>query len=183
MITIKIFVFNPFQENTFVLHDETGECVVIDAGCYESHEKTEISNYITNNKLRCIKLIHTHCHVDHVLGNAYIASTYKPEIIAHKSDEFLINNAQKHGIVFGFNVEQPLLPDSYIDENSEIKFGNSTMQVFHVPGHSPGSVALYSLEQNFVIVGDVLFKGSIGRTDLPGGDYDMLINSISKSEK
>jgi glyoxylase-like metal-dependent hydrolase (beta-lactamase superfamily II) len=180
MITIKTFVFNPFQENTFVLHDETGECIIVDAGCYEPQERTKISNYISDNNLTCIKLIHTHCHVDHVLGNAYIVSKYKPEIIAHKSDEFLITDSKKHGIVFGFTVEQPFYATNYVEEGTDITFGNSYLQVLHVPGHSPGSLAFYSPQQHFVITGDVLFKGSIGRTDLPGGNYDLLMDSISK---
>jgi glyoxylase-like metal-dependent hydrolase (beta-lactamase superfamily II) len=178
MITLKQFVFNPFQENTFVLHDQTGECVIIDAGCYDDNEKQQLKKYISDNNLRCVKLIDTHGHVDHVLGNAFIKQTFNPEIIIHKEDEHLLNEAQKHGIIFGFNVEQPPMPTSYIADGDIIKFGDSSLNVLFVPGHSPGSVALYSQDQNFVIVGDVLFKGSIGRTDLPGGNYDTLMDSI-----
>jgi len=178
MITLKTFVFNPFQENTYILHDETKECIIIDAGCYEDFEKEELDNYITKNGLHCVKLVNTHCHVDHVLGSAHVKAKYNPEIIVNKHDAFLINDAKKHGVVFGFNVEQPPQPDSYIDAGDEIKFGNSTLQVLFVPGHSPGSIALYSQTDNFIITGDVLFKGSIGRTDLPGGDYDQLMENI-----
>jgi glyoxylase-like metal-dependent hydrolase (beta-lactamase superfamily II) len=178
MITLKTFVFNPFQENTYILHDETKQCIIVDPGCYEAHEKAELDKYISDNQLQCIKLVNTHCHVDHVLGSLHVAVKYKPEILVNKNDEFLINEAKKHGIVFGFIVEQPPLPTSYIEEDSEITFGNSTLKVLFVPGHSPGSVALYSANDNFVITGDALFKGSIGRTDLPGGDYDILMKSI-----
>lgn len=178
MITIKSFVFNPFQENTFVLNDETNNCIIVDAGCYSANEKTEIDNYLVNNNLTLVKIINTHCHVDHVLGNAYLSEKYNPTIWAHIGDANLLSNAKKHGIVFGFVVEEPPLITNYLEEGTDIVFGNSALKVFHVPGHSLGSVAIYCAEQNFVIVGDVLFKGSIGRTDLPGGDYDLLMNSI-----
>jgi hydroxyacylglutathione hydrolase len=178
MITIKLFIFNPFQENTYVLHDQSGECIVVDAGCYENQEKLQLDEYLSDHNLKCTKLINTHGHVDHVLGNAHISSKYNPEIIIHKKDDFLLTEAKKHGIIFGFNVEQPPIPTSYVDDGSTITFGESTLQILHVPGHSPGSIALYSPEQKFVITGDVLFKGSIGRTDLPGGNYDHLMDSI-----
>lgn len=178
MITVKIFVFNPFQENTYLLHDESGECVIIDAGCYHSNEKKQLDEYIHKQNLTCKKLVNTHCHVDHILGNAYIAKTYQPEIFSHKDDSYLIDEAAEHGQIFGFNVEDPPAPTQYLADNSELHFGNSVLKVFHVPGHSPGSIALYSPDQNFIIVGDVLFKGSIGRTDLSGGDYDQLMKSI-----
>jgi glyoxylase-like metal-dependent hydrolase (beta-lactamase superfamily II) len=180
MLTIKQFVFNSFQENTFVLYDQTGQCIIVDAGCYETAEKEELVKFLLDHKLKCIKLVNTHCHVDHVLGNAFITSKYNPEIIIHKNDEFLIPEARKHGVIFGFNVEEPPHPTAFVSDGSTITFGESSLEVYHVPGHSPGSIALYSPEQKFVIAGDVLFKGSIGRTDLPGGDYDLLINSILK---
>jgi glyoxylase-like metal-dependent hydrolase (beta-lactamase superfamily II) len=171
-------VFNAFQENTYLLYDQTGECILVDAGCYSPEEKTAIDNFLLSNKVRLTKLINTHCHVDHVLGMAYLAEKYKPEIWAHQDDLKLLTEARKHGIIFGFDVEQPPVATGYLEEGKDIVFGNSRLQVFHVPGHSPGSVALYSREANFVIVGDVLFKGSIGRTDLPGGNYDQLMKSI-----
>lgn len=178
MIKIKTFVFNPFQENTYILSDETGECIIIDPGCYEPDEKETLSNYITENKLTCKMLVNTHCHIDHILGNAYVESLYKPAIAVHTEDAFLLTEANKYAQIFGFTVEQPPKPTLLLQENEVIKFGVSTLKVLHVPGHSPGSIALYSSDQNFVIVGDVLFKGSIGRTDLAKGDYDALRKSI-----
>jgi hydroxyacylglutathione hydrolase len=178
MITIKTFILNPFQENTYILSDDSGESIIIDPGCYSETEKNEIDNYFKTKNLRCTKMVFTHGHVDHILGSAHVAIKYKPEILIHKNDAFLLNEAQKHGIIFGFNVEQPPMPTKYLVENDEIYFGNSYLKVLQVPGHSPGSIALFSEKQKFVIVGDVLFKGSIGRTDLPQGDYDQLMNSI-----
>jgi glyoxylase-like metal-dependent hydrolase (beta-lactamase superfamily II) len=180
MIKIKTFVFNPFQENTYLLSDETGECIIIDPGCYDEEEKDSVTRYIEENQLKCTILVNTHCHIDHILGNAYIASRYNPQIAACSDDLFLLKEANKYAQVFGFSVEQPPLPTLILNENSEIKFGQSILKVLLVPGHSPGSVALYSPEENFVIVGDVLFKGSIGRTDLAGGDYDKIMESIYK---
>jgi glyoxylase-like metal-dependent hydrolase (beta-lactamase superfamily II) len=180
MIDIKIFVFNPFQENTFVLSDETGECIVVDAGCYDETERNDIDSYIASKNLKCVKLVCTHCHVDHVLGNAYIAQKYNPEIIGHKNDIFLLEDAVEHGKVFGFDVETPPPLHKTIEEGEYLTFGHSKLQILHVPGHSPGSIALYSPEDKFVIVGDVLFKESVGRTDLPGGNYDQLMQSIYK---
>lgn len=178
MIRIKIFVFNPFQENTFVLSDETGECVIIDPGCNNQNEKDSLREYITSNGLTCKKLINTHGHVDHVLGNAFVAEAYHPEMLIHKDDAFLLDEAPEHGRIFGFDVEMPPQPTAFAEEGQTIPFGNSELHILHVPGHSPGSIALYCKEQNFVIAGDVLFKGSIGRTDLAGGDYDQIMKSI-----
>lgn len=178
MIKIKTFIFNPFQENTYLLSDETGECIVIDPGCYDPDEKKLLSDYIAENNLSCKMLVNTHCHIDHILGNAYIESLYKPLVAAHTEDAFLLNEANKYAQIFGFTVDQPPVPTLHLTDGAELKFGNSTLKVLHVPGHSPGSIALYAAEQNFVIVGDVLFRGSIGRTDLAKGDYDKLRESI-----
>lgn len=178
MIKIKIFVFNPFQENTFVLSDETGECIIVDPGCYSIEEKAILDKYIDEASLNPVKIVNTHCHVDHILGSHHLVTKYSLPFEAHAEDSKLLNDAQKHGIVFGFNVEDPPPITGYLVDNALITFGHSQLKVLHVPGHSPGSVALYCQEQNFVIVGDVLFKGSIGRTDLPGGNYDVLMKSI-----
>lgn len=180
MIKIKTFVFNAFQENTYVVYDETNECIIVDAGCYTDHEFNLLVKYLEDNNLKPIKLVNTHCHVDHVLGISKLIKKYSIPFEANKKDEPVIEDAVNHGKVFGFNVVQPPFPTKYLNDGDEIKVGNSTLKVLEVPGHSEGSIALYSSEGNFVIVGDVLFKGTIGRTDLPGGDYDQLINSIYK---
>ncbi len=179
MITIKTFVFNAFQENTYLLYDETKECIIIDAGCYIENERNEISSFISDNNLTPKFLLNTHCHIDHILGNNFLAEKYNLKLRAHKDDSVLLANAVSYGSVYGFEIAEPVKIENEVDEQSEIKFGNSSLKPLYVPGHSPGSLAYYSAEDNFVIVGDVLFAGSIGRTDLPGGDYDTLINSIN----
>jgi len=180
MIKIQSFVFNAFQVNTYVLSDETGECVIVDAACYTQNEKDSIDQYITSHHLKPVKLINTHCHVDHVLGMKHITTKYGTTVEVHDADIKLLTDAKKYGVVFSFDVEEPPVVTSYLIEGKDVTFGNSVLKTFHVPGHSPGSIAFYNSEQKFVITGDVLFKGSIGRTDLPGGDYDQLMQSIYK---
>ena len=180
MIQIKTLVFNPFQENTYLLSDETNECIIVDAGCYTAQEFDLLVNYLSKNNLKPVKLINTHCHVDHVLGISRLMEKYNLPFEAHKNEDRIIGVAVKHGKVFGFELEQPPYPTNYLKEGDEIKVGNSALKVLEVPGHSQGHIAFHSEEGNFVVVGDVLFRGSIGRTDLTGGDYDQLINSIYK---
>ncbi len=178
MIKVQKFVVNPFQENSFLLYDETGECIFVDMGSYTVEEKKEVLYFIENNKLKPVRIVNTHCHVDHLLGNSFFKNKYKVPVAAHAGDESLIANAVEHGLMFGFEVEEPPGIDEYLEEGKPLVFGNSALEILHVPGHSPGSIALYSAEDKFVIAGDALFNGSIGRTDLPGGNYDTLISSI-----
>ena len=178
MINIKTFVFNGFQENTFVLFDETKECIIIDAGCYDNSEKENLVSFIENNNLKPVKLVNTHGHIDHLLGVNFLRGKYNIPFEAHKLDEPIVCSTNEYAELFGFSFNDSPTIDNYLNEIDEIKFGNSSLEIFHVPGHSPGSLAFYSKSQEFVIVGDVLFNGSIGRTDLPGGDYDTLIHSI-----
>ncbi|MCK5171611.1 MAG: MBL fold metallo-hydrolase [Bacteroidales bacterium] len=179
MTKIKVFVFNPFQENTFLLYDESNECIIIDAGCNEEHEFKELDSFITENNLTLKLIINTHCHIDHIMGNAYLVDKYNVPSIAHKEDMPLLERSNDMAMAFEFNIQEPPIPNKFVNEDDEINFGNTTLKVKHVPGHSPGSIALYNEKEQFVIVGDVLFKGGIGRTDLPGGDYDTLIASIN----
>lgn len=177
---VKTFTFNPFYENTFVIYDDSNECVIIDAGCYSEEEQNQLTDFLTENQLKPKYLLNTHCHVDHILGNKYLKSKYDIEFCANQQDVFLLNNAVEHGKMFGFELEQPPKIDKEINEGDIIRFGNSQFDVICVPGHTPGHVAFYSHEDEFVVVGDVLFKGSIGRTDLEGGDYDILMKSIKE---
>jgi hydroxyacylglutathione hydrolase len=178
MINIKIFVFNDFQENTFVLYDDSKECIIIDAGCSSENENLELKNFLSEKRLKPKMLINTHCHIDHIFGNSFVTNEYNINSLAHAEDFFLIEHSQEMALGFGLNFNEPPMPEKII--NDEISFGNSTLKILHVPGHSPGSIAFYSDKDNFVIVGDVLFNGGIGRTDLPGGDYKTLLNSIKK---
>ncbi|OFX90133.1 MAG: MBL fold hydrolase [Bacteroidetes bacterium GWF2_33_16] len=181
MVQIKTFVFNPFQENTFLLFDETNECVVIDAGCNETNEHLELLAFIEEKGLKLKKIINTHCHIDHILGNAFLVEKFGVSSVAHKADIPLLERSNDMAIAFGFDLKKPPMPDVWVNHNDIIEFGNTRLKALHVPGHSPGSIALYCEKDEFVIVGDVLFKGSIGRADLPGGDYDTLINSIREN--
>jgi hydroxyacylglutathione hydrolase len=178
MIKVQVFTFNPFQENTYLLHDETRECVIIDAGCYEKEEKEELTSFIEINNLKVVALINTHCHIDHVLGNAFIKEYYKVKLGLHKIDEATLRSVKLYASNYGFARYQESTPDYYLDEGDKVKFGNSTLDILFVPGHAPGHIAFYNIKDNICIGGDVLFSGSIGRTDLPGGDYDTLIRSI-----
>jgi glyoxylase-like metal-dependent hydrolase (beta-lactamase superfamily II) len=180
MIKVHKLTFNPFQENTYILSDETNDCVIIDPGCYEAHEKKQLADYIESNKLNPVKLINTHCHIDHVLGNYFVANKYNLELGIHKEDLQTLESIPTYCQAYGFNDYQ-LSPEPayFINEGDVIKFGNSELNVLFCPGHAPGHVVFYNVEDNFVINGDVLFQGSFGRVDLPKGDFDTLKESIT----
>lgn len=180
-MTIKTFTFNPFQENTYLVYDETNEAVIIDAGCLQNPEKQSLKIFIEDNKLILKRVINTHLHLDHQFGNKFLFDTYGIAAEAGEADEFLLDNVIAQARSFGFPINEEAQPlGGYIVENQEVKFGNSSLKAIHVPGHSPGSMAFYSEKEGILIAGDVLFQGSIGRTDLPQGDYATLILSISK---
>lgn len=180
MIQIEKFVFNSFQVNTFILHDETGECVIIDAACQSEAERTQLTDFISHHQLRPICLLNTHSHIDHILGNVFLKDTYQLPLMGHQSGDKLISIAQSSASLFGFELERVALPDKHLTEGDSIRFGNSEINVLYTPGHADGSICFYHAEQQFVIVGDVLFQGSIGRTDLPTGNYHTLMESIGK---
>lgn len=178
MITIKKFVFNPFQENTYLLYDETGKSIIIDPGCYEQSEKDHLVEFINSKQLSLDRLLYTHCHVDHVLGNNFISETFdlKPEI--HKAGLPFLISAHETGQGYGFSMEKNIQPEKYFDHGDIISFGESQLKVVYTPGHADGSVCFINSPQKFVITGDVLFRDSIGRTDFPTGDFDILMQSI-----
>lgn len=180
MVTIKIFPFNPFYENTYVLSDETGECVIIDPGCHNSEEEQELKSYVEKNNLRPVKLLNTHCHLDHVFGNPFVAETWKLPLEIHSLELKVLESFPTVCQVYGFNGKIQPEPILTLEEGKQVKFGNSCLDILFTPGHSPGSVCFYSAKEKFAISGDVLFQGSIGRTDLPGGDQETLFGSIQK---
>jgi hydroxyacylglutathione hydrolase len=180
-MTIKIFTFNPFQENTYLVFDETNEAVIIDAGCLQTAEKQALSRFIEDNKLTLKRVLNTHLHLDHQFGNKYLFDTYGIAPEACVEDEFLLENVVAQARSYGFPVTEEAQPlGAYITENQELTFGNSSLKAIHAPGHSPGSMVLYSEKDGVMFAGDVLFQGSIGRTDLPKGDYASLILAITK---
>ena len=181
MIEVKQLTYNPFQENTFVLTDDSDECVIIDPGCYEEHERANIKSIITDAGVIPTLLLNTHCHIDHVLGNKFIKDTYSIPLWIHEKDLMLLDNLEMVANMYGIpNVQTSPKPDHYMNHGDQIKFGNSVLDVVFVPGHAPGPVAFISHEDKFVIGGDCLFMQSIGRTDLPGGNHQELLDSIRR---
>ncbi len=178
MITIQSFTFGPFQENTYVLYDETNECIIIDPGCYDQAERNELADFIDEKKLKPVKLINTHCHLDHVFGNGFVAGKYDLKLEINKLDKQVLDAFLMTASLYNLNADPSPQPSVYLEEGDKIKFGKSDLEIAFTPGHSPGSITFYNRDQKFMIAGDVLFHGSIGRTDLPGGNYQTLINSI-----
>ncbi len=178
MAAIASFVFNPFEENTYLVYDESGDCLIIDPGCYTGKEQKELKQFIAEKNLKPVRLINTHGHTDHIFGNAFVAETWNLQPEIHRGDLILLQRAVEMGQMFGMEVESSPKPRIIPDHADTIQFGNSRLEILHTPGHSPGSISLYSKEDQWVIVGDALFMMSIGRTDLPGGNYQQLIDSI-----
>lgn len=178
MIQVHSFTFNQLQENTYILADQTKECVIIDPGCYDRREKAELKQFIAAQGFTVKLLLNTHCHVDHVLGNHFIKTTYHVPLLIHELEQTTLRAVQAYAPMYGFNAYEPTDADQFISEKDTITFGNSSLDILFVPGHSIGHLAFYSKEDGFCINGDVLFRGSIGRTDLPNGNFDTLMNSI-----
>lgn len=178
MIEIKKFVFNPFQVNTYLLYDETGECVIIDPGCADKAEQDMLTGFIEEKGLKPVHLLNTHSHIDHIAGNAFVARHYGLKVEAHKEGKPFIDHSKDNAFIYGFENFETIMPEVHIHEGDTIRWGNSTLEVIDTPGHAAGSVCFINRPQQFVIVGDVLFRQSIGRTDLPSGDYDLLIDNI-----
>lgn len=180
MIQIKTFTCNPYQENSYLLYDETQECVIIDPGMYTGDEQNTVLKFIAENKLKPVLLLNTHCHIDHVLGNKFIYDTYGLFPQFHQGEEILLNSVVSYAPQMGIRYEVSPLPETYLPESGTIEFGRSKLHLLFAPGHSPAHLCFYSPEDGFVIGGDVLFRESIGRTDLPGGNHAQLIRSIQE---
>lgn len=172
------FTFNPFQENTYLLISDNKQCIVVDPGCYTQSEKEVLLGYIEKEGLIPVKLINTHCHIDHILGNKLISDKFNLPLTAHALEVPVLLNSPKWGMQYGILCEPSPEITQMIKSGDEIVFGNQKLRVLFVPGHSPGHIALVNDEERYVIGGDVLFKGSFGRVDLPGGDLKTLVNSI-----
>jgi hydroxyacylglutathione hydrolase len=180
LVAIQSFVFNAFQENTYIISDNTNECVIIDPGCYDDHEKNELADYIQDHQLNVRMLLNTHCHIDHVLGNDFVKGKYATKLYIHRTEEFVLNAQKILAPHYGFNRYQDATPDEYLAEGDIIAFGLQKFFVLFVPGHSPGHIAFYNEREKVVFAGDVLFQNSVGRTDLPGGNHNTLVDSIHK---
>jgi len=180
MIKVEYFTFNPLQENTLLLSNEKGDALIIDPGCYFTAEEETLAAHITKRGLTPVQLLNTHCHLDHVFGNRWAAKTYGLELYLHPNEEEVLVFAPQMGAAWGFTVPEYKGPLHFLTPGNKVALGNDELTILFTPGHSPGSVAFYCEKQGFVIGGDVLFKDSIGRADLPGGDYNQLIASIKE---
>jgi glyoxylase-like metal-dependent hydrolase (beta-lactamase superfamily II) len=162
----------------YILFDESKECVIIDPGCYDDHERGILSTFITDNQLKPVKLLNTHCHLDHIFGNGFVSQKYNLKLEANKHDQRILDAFKMTCDLYGMSCDPSPPISSFLEEGDIIRFGNSELEILFTPGHSPGSITFYNREEKFMIAGDVLFYGSIGRTDLPGGDHATLINNI-----
>lgn len=180
MITIEKLEFNPFRENTYIAYDATGECLIIDAGCQSAEEQDRLLDFIEMNALKPVKMVNTHCHIDHILGTAFVMKRFQLPFLIHPQEQPLLTASVSQGEFFGLDVEPPPEPTDFLEEGDILTFGDSMLEVLHIPGHSPGGIVLLNNDQHCLFSGDVLFQGSIGRTDLPGGDYDSLVDSIRR---
>jgi hydroxyacylglutathione hydrolase len=180
MLHVKTFEFNPLQENTYLVYDDAKNCAIFDPGCYFESEQTQLVGFIEQNKLTPVLLINTHCHLDHVFGNKFIAEKYNLTLHLHKNEVPVLEFAPTSGLMYGVPFDNYTGDFVFIDEEKPIQIGSEVLQILLTPGHSPASLSFYSATSGFVISGDVLFKNSIGRTDLPGGNYQTLIESVEK---
>lgn len=175
---IASFTMNPFYENTYLIWDKAGKCAIIDPGCYTREEEDELTDFISKNKLIPELLINTHCHIDHVLGNKFIAEHYQIPLLMHHLELPVLHDVVLYAPSFGMYYKQSPEPALFADEGDVITVGEMELKVLFTPGHSPASICFYHEKEKYLIGGDVLFYDSIGRTDLPGGDYDTLISSL-----
>lgn len=178
MLKIKSFVFSPIQENTYLLYNEFNECIIIDPGCYGSEEEDELRSFITQSKLTPRMLLNTHCHLDHVFGNKFVADTYELTLHLHEKEQKLLDYAPTSGLMYNLPFVNYSGTYVYLKQDDQVKLGDDVLDVIEAPGHSPGHICFYCAKQDFIISGDVLFNRSIGRTDLPGGDHQTLLKNI-----
>ncbi|MEQ8360519.1 MAG: MBL fold metallo-hydrolase [Cytophagales bacterium] len=177
-IKIKVFVFNPFQENTYVLSDDTNEAIIIDPGAYEPFEKKELRDWIEQYELKIKFIYNTHCHIDHVLGNDFCKEQFKAPLLIPENENQIYKAVKTYADSYGIFGYREAEVDNFINEDHIIRFGNTELKSMWIPGHAPGHLVFYNVQEKICIGGDVLFQRSIGRTDLPGGDHDTLISNI-----
>lgn len=178
MFSVKAFTFSPVQENTYLLYNGTGDTIMIDPGCYFPEERDALENFVTQNSLQPVLLLNTHCHLDHVFGNKWIHETWGLLLHIHEKEKQVLDFATASGLMWNLPFDNYNAELNYFKEGEPIVLGDDILEVIEVPGHSPGHVCFYCRKQSFVIGGDVLFRESIGRTDLPGGNHATLINNI-----
>ena len=179
MTQVQVFEFNPFAENTYVVYDETGDCAIFDPGCFTAEERTTLEDFIRENKLHPVRLVNTHCHLDHVFGNAFVARTWGMELEAHHKEVVFLERFEQTCQMYGImGAESSPMPGKFLEAGDVLQFGNTRLEILFTPGHSPASLSFYCREADFILAGDVLFLESIGRADLPGGNMATLLESI-----
>lgn len=180
MFHLQTFEFSPIQENTYLLYNEHNDCIIIDPGCYFEEEREMLASFIQSKNLNPVLLLNTHCHLDHVFGNKFVAEKYGLIPHIHPLEKKLLEYAPTSGLIYNLPFDNYTGELAYIDEGSILKVGEDELVAIFTPGHSPGSLSFFCKKQLFIISGDVLFQRSIGRTDLPGGDHATLIRSIKE---
>ena len=178
MLALTTLTFNPLEENTFLVYNEKKECCIIDPGCYFPEERDRLKTAILQTGLTPVLLLNTHCHLDHVFGNQFVHDTWGLRPHIHTREKPVLERAAEAGQKWGLPFDNYTGEVIYVEEKEKIRLGEDEMEVIFSPGHSPGSISFYYEPGRWVIGGDVLFNGSIGRTDLPGGDFDTLFNTI-----
>src|SRR6202000_2348068 len=178
MLTVRYFEFSPVQENTYVLTDQKDACIIIDPGCYFEEERKALREYVEQQGISPKMLLNTHCHLDHVFGNRFVCDTWDLPLHLHENEEPILEAAPEMGLEWELPFENYQGPLIHLVPGEKVVLGTDELTILFLPGHSPGSVGFYCEAQGFLIGGDVLFQGSIGRTDLPGGDHETLLKSI-----
>ncbi|MGN6399075.1 MAG: MBL fold metallo-hydrolase [Flavisolibacter sp.] len=178
MLTVQAFTFNPVQENTYVVYNDKKQCCIIDPGCYFASEEQELKDFIEKNGLQPVYLLNTHCHLDHIFGNRFVAKTFGLSLFLNELEKPVLDYGPAAGQLWQLPFDNYEGELHYLAEGDNVRIGDDVLHVLFTPGHSPGSISFYSKEDKFLISGDVLFQGSVGRTDLPGGDFAILEESI-----
>lgn len=179
MVHVEQFTFNGFQENTYVLFDENGKGIIVDPGCYERQEESDLLSFIEQRQIEILAVLNTHAHIDHILGNQFVTSHFGVDLYLHEKDLNTLRSVESYAHVYGFNAYKlSPEPTQFLEDGQILSFGEIELKVFFTPGHAPGHVVFYCEKGKFVINGDVLFQGSFGRVDLPGGDLETLKKSI-----
>lgn len=177
---MKIYkeVFSPIQVNTYIVEGDEGGCIVIDCGCYGQAEERRLEEFLTARALKPVLLLNTHCHLDHIFGNGFMLERFGLRTWFHEGDSHNHAAATQHARMFGLDMEEPPMPEGYLSDGEVVTAAGVSLEVIAVPGHSPGGIAFYSEKDGVIFTGDALFAGSIGRSDLPGGDHEQLMTNI-----
>lgn len=178
MLNVKIFQFNPLQENTYLVFNEAKQCIIVDPGCYTEQERDQLAQFISSKQLKPVLLVNTHCHLDHVFGNKFIHDQFGLELHIHAGEQKVLEMAPTSGLMWNLPFDNYQGTLHFLSESTPIHLGEDKLEVLYTPGHSPASISFYSKEDDLLIAGDVLFRESVGRTDLPGGNPDILAHSI-----